>query len=97
MTGSSISFEERLAKPQRVLIQELDDESVLLHVANGQYFGLNVTGTKMWNELTTASSIQAAYNKLLSQYNIPPDQLKEDLSALIEELLDNELLERAGR
>jgi hypothetical protein len=96
MNKTEISFDRRLAASKGVLIQQLKDESVLLHVAKGQYYGLNETGTRMWNELIAASSIQAAYEKLSSEFDIAQDQLRQDLTALIEDLLEHELLEVAA-
>jgi len=86
-------YTQRLVKPRDVLIQELEGESVLLHVRKGRYFGLNGMGHAMWTTLTASQSVQEAFDRLATEYPVEPDQLKADLDALIDELLSHELLE----
>lgn len=78
-----------------MLFQEVEGDSVLLNVSKGEYFGLNDSGHRMWLILTESDSIQQAYEKLLDEFEVSPEQLRVDLSALVEELLGNELVQVA--
>jgi hypothetical protein len=89
----AIAFESRVQVPSDVLLSELDGESVLLNLKTETYFGLDEVGTRMWSAVTTADSIQAAYETLMAEYAVEPDRLREDLAALLDKLLDNGLLE----
>ncbi len=91
----SISFAERLVQPREVLVQEMDGESVLLHVGTGEYFGLDETGCAMWTALTSSPSIQAAFETVLDTFDVEHARLEADLTALIEQLLSHGLLEIA--
>ena len=88
-----MSFDRQLSQPRDVLFQELDGESVLLHVQSGQYFGLNPTGHAMWQALTAADSVQKAFDQLLTTFNVTPEQLEKDLTSLVDDLVSHELLE----
>jgi hypothetical protein len=89
----SIAFENRVQVPSDVLLSELDGESVLLNLKTETYFGLDQVGTRMWSLVTTADSIQAAYEALKDEYEVDPDRLRNDLAALLDKLLDQGLLE----
>jgi hypothetical protein len=91
-----ISFRMRASVPADVLVQELQGESVLLNLQSGRYFGLDEIGTRMWAVLTSASSLQAAYDTLLAEYDVEGPRLERDLRALVEKLVDNGLLEVTG-
>jgi hypothetical protein len=91
----SVTFDDRLLKADGVLFQELEGESVLLHVSKGEYFGLNESGHRMWLILTESDSIQQAYEKLLADYDVEPDHLKRELGELVENLVENELVQVA--
>jgi hypothetical protein len=91
-----ISFGMRAAVPADVLFQELQGESVLLNVRSGRYFGLDEVGTRMWAALTTAASVQAAYDALLAEYDTDGNRLERDLRALVERLVEHGLLEFNG-
>src|SRR5207244_13304873 len=90
-----IPFDKGLSVPAGVLLQELDGESVFLNLNNGQYFGLDEVGTQMWKALTTASSVQAAYEGLLLEYEVDADQLRRELEDLLEKLVAHGLVETA--
>ncbi len=89
----SLDYSARVIVPESVLIQELDGEAVLLHLDSGKYFGLDTTGTRMWQRLRSSASIQLAFDQLLDEYEVEPDKLRSDLEALIAELAAEELIE----
>lgn len=89
----TISFAARATIPDDVLMQELEGESVFLDIQRGQYFGLDEVGTRMWKALTTAPSIQAAYETLLAEYDVDEELLQRDLGDLLEKLVKHGLLE----
>lgn len=87
-----ISFSNRLRAADQVLFRELDGESVLLNVATESYFGLDDVGTRMWMLLTTNETIQHSYERLAEEYEVSESQLRKDIQALIEELIEHGLV-----
>ncbi len=61
-----VSFTDRAATPSHVLVRYLDKESVLLNLETEQYFGLDETGTRMWQLLTASPCIDSAFQELLA-------------------------------
>jgi hypothetical protein len=92
----AILFDKGVAVPPGVQCQELDGESVFLNLNSGRYFGLDEVGTRMWQVLTTAPSIQAAYEVLLAEYDTEAERLRQDLGDLLEKLVSNGLVEEAN-
>ena len=89
---SAISFADRVRVPDDVLISNLQDESVILNLNSERYFGLDNVGTRMLTVLSTANSIEAAYELLLTEYDVDPHSLRQDLISLIENLVEQGLL-----
>ena len=87
-----VSFSERLTVAPDVLFRLVGDEGVLLNLNTTLYLGLNPVGTRMWHALTSASSIQAAYDALLGEYEVEPAQLRADLEEFIQRLLGQKLI-----
>jgi hypothetical protein len=81
-----------VAIPDSVLYQELEEEAVLLNMANQQYYGLNDVGAQMWRSLSEAGSIADAEELLLKMYEIERPILRSDLEALVRDLLKAGLL-----
>jgi hypothetical protein len=89
----SVSFSQRLTVAPDVLFRIVGDEAVLLNLKTEKYLGLDATGTRMWTVLSDAPSIQAAYDALLEEYDVPPDRLRQDLDAFLSKLLEHGLIE----
>ena len=90
----SVPASKRIAAHSSVLIRTFDDgESVLLNLDTENYFGLNAVGSRMWELLTSTSSIEDAYASLLEEYEVEPDELRRDLDTLIEQLVEHQLVE----
>jgi hypothetical protein len=68
----------------------VDGELVLLNLDSGQYFGLNRTGTRIWELLGSTPHLDDVERVLAEQYRIEPSRARQDLDELIAEL------ERAG-
>ena len=83
----------RAVVPAHVLIRRLDGESVLLNLESERYFGLDATGTRMWELVTSQPSIGIAFEKLQEEYEVEPDILRTHLSQLLSGLVENGLLQ----
>lgn len=87
-----VPFASRVFVTPDVLVQELQGESVLLNLNGGRYFGLDEVGTRMWAVLTTSGSVQAAYDALLSEFDVDGETLRRDLADLLEKLMKHGLV-----
>ena len=87
-----VTYSERVSVPSHVLVRFLDRESVLLNVQTERYFGLDETGTRMWQVLTAAPNIEAAAQLLLDEYEVTPELLRANLADLLRQLVENGLL-----
>ena len=88
-----VTFSDRAAAPAHVLVRFLDQESVLLNLETEQYFGLDETGTRMWQLVTTSPNIDTAYQELLAEYDVQPEMLRENLTELLGHLIEHGLLQ----
>ena len=88
-----VSFMDRANVPPHVLVRFLDRESVFLNLETERYFGLDETGTRMWQLVTAAPNIDAAYQDLLAEFDVEAELLRMNLTELLGRLVDNGLLE----
>jgi len=88
-----VSFTDRVAAPAYVLVRFLDRESVLLNLETEQYFGLDETGTRMWQLVTSSPNIEAAFEELLAEFDVEPQLLRSNLTELLDRLVDCGLLQ----
>ena len=65
-----------------VLVRFLDKVSVLLNLETERYLGLEETGTRMWQVVTAAPNIDAAYRELQNEFDVESDLLRAPLGAI---------------
>jgi Coenzyme PQQ synthesis protein D (PqqD) len=89
----TVSFAERVRVAPDVLFRLVGEEGVLLNLNTELYLGLNIVGTRIWSVLNSASSVQAAYDELVQEYDVDPAQLRADLEEFIDQLIGQKLIE----
>jgi Coenzyme PQQ synthesis protein D (PqqD) len=87
-----VSLTDRVVVPQHVLVRFMDRESVLLNLETERYFGLDETGTRMWQVVTAAPSVEVAVLQLQDEYDTTPEILQSNLTELLSRLVENGLL-----
>lgn len=92
----TISFSDRVRVPDDVLISNLQQESVILNLDSERYYGLDDVGTRFLSILTNSESIEAAYEKLAGEYDVDKQALRQDLLALVEDLVNQGILIRVN-
>jgi len=88
-----VTLRDRVSAPAHVLVRFLDRESVLLNLETEQYFGLDETGTRMWQLLMASPNIDAAFQELLAEFDVEPELLRDNLTELLGRLVENGLLQ----
>ncbi len=87
-----IDFSTRVAVAKDVLVRGVQEEAVLLNLNTEYYFGLDSWGARMFHLLTTSPSIDDAYRQLLSEFDVAPELLRENLQELLQKLLEHGLI-----
>jgi len=83
----------KLKIPDDIVFRILDDEAVILNVANGIYFGLDSVGTRMWQLMSEHRSTDPVVGTLLDEYEVGEDRLRYDLDQLIRQLVDKGIVQ----
>ena len=86
------SFSDRVEVPEDVLVRFVEKETVLLNLDKECYYGLDETGTRMWQVVTAAPSIEEAYAELLSEFDVEAELLRQHFLDLLGRLVDLGLL-----
>jgi hypothetical protein len=73
---------------------DLEDEVVVLSLADGTYYGLDPVGARVWSLLQAPQTVAAIRDVLLEEYSgVDADQCTRDLVALLEQLVEWNLAE----
>jgi hypothetical protein len=67
---SSLDFETLLTHTEGVVSCDIADETVILNVTSGIYFGLDNVGASIWAILDTPTSVGDVCSRLTKEYDV---------------------------
>ena len=78
------------------MASRLGDETVILHLSRGTYFGLDAVGTIVWDALDQGDSITASQvcAHVRSVFADAPDSVNADVISFLTLLAENDLILR---
>ncbi len=85
-----------LCRSVDALAQEVDDETIIMDLATEAYYGLNETGTQVWNALDGRTALASIVDELVERYDVSREVLMEDCINLVSALRDVGLIIPAG-
>ena len=92
--------EERTVKTDSIvcavgdqLSADMDDETVILHLESGTYYGLSDVGARIWNLIQEPRSVGDVRDILLTEYDIEPARCEREVLALLSDLEAHKLVE----
>ena len=80
------SSEDRLSRVQNLLSTELDQETVLMSIDAGAYYGLEGPARSIWEILETPLTFSALVDRLVEEYQVSPETCAADLERFLSEM-----------
>ena len=87
-----MNLDTRLTVPPQVMSRLVGDETVLLDLASGIYFGLDGVGQKIWEAVTEGRSLGEAATAIVNDYEVDESQAQSDVIEFAGELVTRGLL-----
>lgn len=90
--GMNKSIPSRVAVSSGVVDADVGGEKVLLHTGSSTYFGLDETGSLIWDHLKQGDSLPKIIDLLVATYGISADRAKVDLNAFLGDLAEHRIV-----
>lgn len=74
----------------------LGDETVILHMAEGMYYGLENVGTSIWDLLQQPRTVREICEHIVQAYDVEKERCEKELLALLQDLVDHGLIDVAA-
>ena len=89
-----MNLSEMITIPTHVMARQVGDETVILDLASGTYFGLDPIGARIWQLIGEGKASGEICDALLAEYEVSRVELLGDVERLLEELGSNGLINR---
>jgi hypothetical protein len=87
--------ETKLSIPAQVMSRLVDDETVLLDLESGMYFGLDGVGKRIWESVTDGKNLGDIAAIITAEYDVDESQALADVIAFASDLVERGLLRAA--
>ena len=77
---------------ERVLVERIEEETVLLDLDSGLYFALNEVGARVWELCDGDRSLDDIVAVVTSEYDVDTNTARADVTELLEQLAGERLL-----
>ena len=78
--------------PPQVMSREVGDETVLLDLESGMYFGLDGVGKLIWESVSEGQSLARVAEAIVADYDVDAEQAQSDVLEFAAELVERGLL-----
>ena len=93
MSDATITPDTTVCRMGSMPASPLGDETVLLDMDQGRYYGLNATGAWLWDLLVEPMMVRDLCGKLAAEFAVPQQQCEQDVMTYMHELLARGLVQ----
>lgn len=87
-----MKLSDKVIIPSEVMSRQVGDETVLLHLATGTYYGLDPVGQSIWLLMRDGKTLGEICDLLLHEYDVSREALTRDVVELADKLLAQGLI-----
>jgi hypothetical protein len=89
---SPLSLSTKFERNTGFIQTDIDGETVMMNIENGEYYGLAAVASQIWQLLETPTDLQTIIEKLLCEYDVTIEQCQLDVTEFIQSMLDEEIV-----
>jgi hypothetical protein len=83
---------DKLSIAPHVMARQVGNETVILDLGGGNYYGLDRVGSRVWQLIAEGKILGEACDILQHEFDVAPETLERDVLELAENLLAQKLI-----
>ncbi|TQV85347.1 lasso peptide biosynthesis PqqD family chaperone [Aliikangiella coralliicola] len=83
---TNIGMSTQIERNSEVVEALIDGETVMMDIESGNYYGLDLIATRIWQLIEKPLSVQAICSQLLSEYDVSEEQCHQDVIDFINQM-----------
>jgi hypothetical protein len=89
---SAITLDTNVVRADGLFSTDLDDETILMSIEQGAYYGMEQTARRTWDLLATPQKVSQLCTRIAEEYKVAPEVCTPDILVFLEELLHEGLI-----
>ena len=87
-----MNLSDKITIPAQVMARQVGQETVILDLASGTYFGLDPVGARIWQLMVEGKTLAEVCEAMLAEYEVTAEKIELDVLALTQELSAKQLI-----
>jgi len=92
-----MTLSDKLEVPVEVMARQVGEETVILHLETGTYYGLDAVGARVWQLIVEGKSLGEACAVMIEEYDVEQEKLEKDVLDLVAELEEKRLVRQTAQ
>jgi hypothetical protein len=88
----AVSLTSSLHRNDEFVHSAIDNETVMMSIEQGEYYGLDDIATRIWNILDEPHSVNQICDLLQPDYDVDRQQMEQDVLAFLDEMVKGKIL-----
>ena len=85
---TNIEIGTRVKRNDEVVEAIIDGETVMMDIESGNYYGLDLVATRIWQIIESPLAIQDICSQLLAEYDVSEKQCQQDVIDFVSEMVE---------
>ena len=81
-----MNLSDNVTIPPQVMARLVGDETVILDLASGTYYGLDPVGARIWQLIAEGKALAGVCETVLEEFDVSRETLERDVLQLTQEL-----------
>jgi len=88
-----ITLDSLIQRDPEMIFSDMDGETVMMSIDNGEYYGLNQVGSTIWELLEKPITVKTMVSELMNKFNVSQKQCEEDVLLFLNTLYEKKLVQ----
>ena len=93
MKKKEITTETVISQIEEIVDSDIDGETVMMSIENGEYYGLDDIGSRIWELIARPIKVSDLIDTLLERFDVDRETCEIDVLKFLNELNEDRILE----
>ena len=97
MERKTIDLDSRIVRHQEIISCDLEGETVMMSINNGEYYGMNALGSRIWALLEQPRTGSEILKILIDKYDVSPEHCRKSVLEFLGKLKELNLIKEVSQ
>jgi len=88
----TLTMNSVIKRSPEIVHSDMDDETVMMSIEQGEYYGIDAIGSDIWNMLEEEKSIKDICSSLCQRYDVDESVCQQDVMRFLENMYERKII-----